>query len=164
MFSLPSNHPSPGLHGPYQPRRVEFLRVADPDDWIVKLYGIALRGRSVRATVAEAALAAARRVLPTPAITPDRYGVGFVIAHDTPRLCYALVCWWAEENEVHQRILSAPASHPEQLSAHPSNAIGCVWELSVTDFERRAWITHVLANPHGPDIEGYLAQEYRDDV
>ena len=164
MFSRALDHPGPRLRGPYQPRSVGFLRGADLGDWVVKLYGIAPRGRSVRATVAEAALAAAQRVLPTPAISPDRYGVGFVIAHDAPRLCYALICWWAEENEVHQRILSAPAEHPEQFSPHPSDAVGCVWELSVTDFERRAWITHVLANPNGPDIEGYLAQEYRDDV
>ncbi|MEU4563636.1 hypothetical protein AB0F72_35105 [Actinoplanes sp. NPDC023936] len=143
---------------------MNFLRSAALGDWVVKLYGLAPRGRAVRATVAEAALAAAQRVLPTPAISSDRYGVGFVIAHDAPRLCYVLTCWWAEENEVHQRMLSAPADRPEQLAPHPSDAVGCVWELSVTDFERRAWITHVLANPNGPDIDGYLAQEYCDDV
>ncbi|TDD46130.1 hypothetical protein E1286_21795 [Nonomuraea terrae] len=103
-------------------------------------------------------------MLPAPAVAPDRYGVGFVIAHDAPRLCYALACWWAERNEVHQRILSAPADRPEHLAPHPSEAAGCVWELSVTDFERRAWITHVLANPGGPDLDAYLAQEYDDDV
>jgi hypothetical protein len=164
VFSPALDHPGPRLRGPYQPRSVDFLCGADLGDWVVKLYGIAPRGRSVRATVSEAALAAAQRMLPAPAVSPDRYGVGFVIAHDAPRRCYALICWWAEENEIHQRILSAPADHPEQLSPHASDAVGCVWELSVTDFERRAWITHVLANPNGPDIEGYLAQEYRDDV
>ncbi|MFI7610383.1 hypothetical protein ACIBP6_04000 [Nonomuraea terrae] len=154
--------PSPDL--PYQPRSVRFKRRVQLGDWVVKLYTIAPHGRPARTEVAEAALRAAREVLPAPAVAPDRYGVGFVIAHDAPRLCYALACWWAERNEVHQRILSAPADRPEHLAPHPSEAAGCVWELSVTDFERRAWITHVLANPRGPDLDAYLAQEYDDDV
>ncbi|MEU7834884.1 MULTISPECIES: hypothetical protein [unclassified Nonomuraea] len=61
-------------------------------------------------------------------------------------------------------VLPAPADRPEHLAPHPSQAAGCVWELSVTDFERRAWMTHVLANPGGPDLDAYLAQEYNDDV
>ncbi|WP_433519268.1 hypothetical protein ACQP2T_29330 [Nonomuraea sp. CA-143628] len=154
--------PPPDL--PYQPRSVRFLRRAELGDWVVKLYTIAPHGRPARAEVAEAALRTARTVFPAPAVAPDRYGVGFVIAHDAPRLCYALACWWAEKNEVHQRILSAPADRPGHLAPHPSPAAGCVWELSVTDFERRAWMTHVLANPGGPDLDAYLAQEYNDDV
>jgi hypothetical protein len=161
-FSLDQLQPEP--RAPYQPRSVRFLRRVDLDDWIVKLYGITPRGRSIRAAAAEAALRAAREVLPSPAITADRYGTGFVIAHDAPRRCYALVCWWAEENEIHQRMLSAPADRPEELSPHAGDAVGCVWELSVTDFERRAWITHVLARPGGPDMRSYLAQELNDDV
>lgn len=160
----PLVHSDPNVHGPYQPRSVRFLRRVDLGDWVVKLYGIAAHARPVRATVVEAALRAAERVLPSPAISSDRYGAGFVIAHDAPQRCYALVCWWAEENEIHQQVLSAPAGRPEDLSPHPSHAIGCVWELSVTDFERRAWITHILANPNGPHLEGYLAKEYHDDV
>ena len=34
---------------------------------------------------------------------------------------------------------------------------GCVWELAIVDFERRAWIEDVLANSPGPDLERYLA-------
>jgi hypothetical protein len=164
VYSPDLNYPGPSLRAPYQPRSVGFLRRAELGDWVVKLYGIAPQGRPVRETVATAALHAAQRTLPSPAVSDDRYGVGFVIAHDAPRLAYALVCWWAEQNEVHQRVFSAPADRPEELSPHPTHAVGCVWELSVTDFERRAWIKHILANPNGPDIDGYLAQEYFDDV
>ena len=41
---------------------------------------------------------------------------------------------------------------------------GCVWELAVVDFERRAWIEDVLANPDGPDLERYLAPLRRGRV
>jgi hypothetical protein len=53
-------------------------------------------------------------------------------------------------------MLSAPLRQPADLTVHPGPAIGCVWELAVTDFERRAWLDHVLANPHGPSLDAYL--------
>ena len=43
-------------------------------------------------------------------------------------------------------------------------AAGCVWEMSVLDFERRAWIEDVLANPNGPDIDRYLTRRFNADV
>ncbi|MFJ7078965.1 hypothetical protein [Streptomyces sp. NPDC098781] len=160
--SLDLSGPKPQI--PYQPRSVRFQQRVTLGDWVVKLYAIAPHGHSFREGVAEAAVHAARQTLPSPAVTSERYGVGFVIAHDTPQLCYALICWWAEENEVHQQILSAPADRPAELAPHPSHAAGCVWELSVTDFERRAWISYILASPDAPNMAGYLAQEYNDDL
>lgn len=64
--------------------------------------------------------------------------------------------WWAAENELHQRMFSAPPDAPDALAAHLSEAVGCVWELEVIDFERRAWLRHVLAAPGGPDAAAYL--------
>lgn len=163
MAPVPSS-PRRQPRSPYQTRSVRFLRRVLEGEWVTKLYEVAPSGQGARAEVIQAALAVAQRVLPAPAVGPGRYGVGFVIAHDAPRLCYALICWWAEENEIHQQVFSAPVDHPEQLAPHSSDAVGCVWELSITDFERRAWITHVLSDPNGPDIESYLTQEYRDEV
>jgi hypothetical protein len=65
---------------------------------------------------------------------------------------------------VPKRMFSAPAGRPDDLAPHDSAAIGCVWELAVTDFERRAWLAHVLAPADGPDLAGHLAQELTDDV
>ncbi|QBS40782.1 hypothetical protein [Nocardia sp. CS682] len=67
-------------------------------------------------------------------------------------------CWWSEHNEVHQKLFSAPGLETGELGVHPSPAIGCVWELGIIDFERRAWIEHVLAPADGPDLERYLAR------
>ena len=41
---------------------------------------------------------------------------------------------------------------------------GCVWELAIVDFERRAWIEDVLLNPPGPDLERYLERRLDEDV
>ena len=102
--------------------------------------------------------------LPRPACGADRYGVGFVIAHDAADFGFVLVDWWYGENEIHQKVFSADLDRPGELRPHATDAVGCIWELSVTDFERRAWINDVLANPAGPDLELYLTRRFNADV
>jgi len=70
--------------------------------------------------------------------------------------------WWYGENEIHQKLFSAPLDDLGALRPHGKPAIGCVWELGVVDFERRAWLEHVLANAAGPDVPAYLAARYHD--
>jgi hypothetical protein len=158
--------------GAYQPRTIGFLKVHEAAGWRLKFYGITAedgRPRPELVTVAEALLPSA---LPNPAVhnggddpyDVDRYGVGFVILHEASDYAFALFGWWAAENEIHQRIYSALPSRLGTMRPHPTPAIGCVWELAVTDFERRAWLEHVLARPEGPDIEAYLAARFQGEV
>ena len=112
----------------------------------------------------DAALRKAEAVLPRPAHAHGRYGVGFVVVHQAADYSFVLVDWWYGENEIHQKLFSADLGHPDGLAPHSGDAIGCVWELSVTDFERRAWIRDVLANPSGPDIELYLSRQFNADI
>jgi hypothetical protein len=37
--------------------------------------------------------------------------------------------------------------------------LGCVWEMEIIDFERRAWLEHVLRSD---DLDTYLAQRAPD--
>jgi hypothetical protein len=120
----------------------------------MKVYGIAARADQPRAELVDAAVAALPDVLPADA------GLGFAIAHDAADYCFVLVNWWAHENEVHQRILTAPLDDPAALRPLETRAIGCIWELEVVDFERRAWLEHVLARAEGPDVEAYLAARF----
>lgn len=152
------------LRGVHEPRPIRFAGLHRLDDWRVKLYGIAMPGQRPRQALMEAALETAQRVLPRPARAADRYGVGFVVVHDAADYGFVLVDWWYGENEIHQRLFSADLSCPAELATHFNDAIGCIWELSVTDFERRAWIQDVLANPSGPDIGLYLTREYNADL
>ena len=39
-------------------------------------------------------------------------------------------------------------------------ALGCVWELGIIEFERRAWIADVIGNPAGPDLEAYFGRRF----
>ena len=151
--------PAPKLGDAYRPRPLRFIRRQDLGDWRLKVYGIAMPGKSPRPELVEATLARAEKVLPE--IGPDRPGIGFVIAHDAAAIGIALIYWWAAANELHQRVFTSPIEKPTALEPVPHPAAGCVWELGIIDFERRAWIEDVLKNG---DIELYLSRELRTEV
>jgi hypothetical protein len=155
---------SPRVGDPYQPRPVRFIRLERRGDWRLKVYGIAAPGRSPRPELVTAAVDLAAAVLPDPAVDEGRYGVGVVIAHDSATCCFALVYWWQSANELHQRVYAAPLGDPRALTKVADPAAGCVFELAVLDFERRAWLEDVLANPSGPDIDRYLTRRLNADV
>src|SRR3954451_14890180 len=158
--------------GAYQPRAISFLKLHEAAGWRLKFYGITLEGGPPRTELVTVAEALVPSVLPSPAVHSgggdphdiDRYGVGFVILHDAKDYAFALFDWWAGENELHQRVYSSLPSRLGAMRPHPTPAIGCVWELAVTDFERRAWQKHVLARPEGPDIEAYLEDRRAEDA
>ncbi|MFI0352274.1 hypothetical protein [Actinomadura sp. 9N407] len=152
------------LRQPHRPRTISFQGVEAIAGWTVKLYGISAQAAAPRAVLMSTTLRLAASALPSPPRTGDRYGIGFAIAHDAADLCFALVHWWSGENEIHQRLFSAPVDRPDEMAPHPSPAIGCVWELAVTDHERRAWLRHVLANPEGPDLAAYLGDHFEGRI
>ena len=147
----------------YRPRSVRFLRHVTVRGWRLKVYGITPHGQTLREALVTGALAMAEAALPE-TTGPDGGGFGFVVAHDAPDLSYVLVHWWVGGNEIHQAMFSAPSLDPTRLEPHRSAAIGCVWELSVVDFERRGWIEHVLAAPAEPDLDAYARGVFNGDV
>lgn len=151
------------IRQPHRPRAISFHGVEAIAGWTVKMYGIAVHA-APRAELVAATAKIAATALPQPPRDHGRYGVGFAVAHDAADYCFALVDWWSGENEIHQRLFSAPLDRPDALRPHPGEAIGCVWELAVTDFERRAWLRHVLANPEGPDLDAYVADSFEGSV
>jgi len=168
LATLPQ-HPAPvdtisSLAGRYEPRPARFIRPERLGDWRLKLYGIATAGREPRPELVEAAMSLAPFAFPQPAFTADRYGVGLVIAHDAATASIALFYWWQSVNELHQRVYVGPLDDPRAMTKLPDPAAGCVYELGVLDFERRAWIEDVLANPTGPDLERYLSRQLNADV
>ena len=164
MTDVAHEFPPSGLGRPYQPRHVRFIRREDVDGWRLKLYGIALKGKDPDPEFVEATRDLAASVLPQPPSTDDRYGVGFATAHDATSLYIALIYWWQSENELHQRIYVSPKDDPIAFVPVENQPAGCVWELDVVDFERRAWREDVLANPSGPDLERYLERRFAADL
>lgn len=144
-------------------RAIQFHEVWGTDGWRVKVYGIAYRRPAPRPALVAAAKRIAIELLPRPAAAGNRYGVGFLGAHDARGGCYVFVDWWAGENELHHHPFLGPS--PEDLRpARPEESIACVWDLAVVAFEQQVWLDAVLKNPHGPDLERYLAAQLNDDV
>jgi hypothetical protein len=136
------------LVAPHEPRPIRFLRLEQVGDWQLKVYGIALPGREPREELVEATLRLAPDVFAE--ADEDNYGVGFVTVHDSA----------TSANELHQRIYVSPLEDPGALTKVQNPAAGCVWEIEVVDFERRAWLEDVLANPAGPDLKRYLSRNF----
>ena len=125
----------------YEPRSISLLGRDGP----LKHYGIALHDRVPRPALVDATRSLAREVIPEGAS-------GFTIAHDAATAGLALVCWWANENELHRRVFAAPLDDPAGLEPADGTGMACVWELEVIDFERRAWLEDVLK---GNDVRRY---------
>ena len=132
----------------YEPRSISFLT----REGRVKHYGISRHDRVPRPALVEATREAARETIPAGAL-------GFTIAHDAATAGLGLVYWWANENEIHSRLFASPFDEPGRLEPIDGTAMACVWELEVIDFERKAWLDHVLK---AGDVERYLEQSLPD--
>jgi hypothetical protein len=148
----------------YQPRHARFIRLETLGDWRLKVYGLSLLGRPARSELVEATVELARASLPRPAVTDDRYGAAFAIAHDAATASIGLVYWWQSANELHQRCYAGPLETPRAMTAMAHPAAGCVWEMAIIGFERQAWLDEVLASPDGGSIDRYLARRLHADV
>jgi hypothetical protein len=143
----------------YHRRRCTFVSEERLDGWRLKLYALARPETGVRQELIEATRKLAAASLPD--IDEAHHGVAFAIAHDA-RWPIALVYWWQDENEIHSAIFAG--SEPTELSPAGPTAMGCVWELGVVEFERRAWIGDVIGNPDGPDLDRYMSRRFEGEV
>ena len=147
------------LAEPYIPRPVSALGTWRHGDWRMKRYTIAYRREAARPELIEAAESVAADILPTPAITPTRYGVGFLGIHDGRGAGLVFVDWWENENDLHHHVFLSPDTDPGALRpATPNELVACVWDLSVMTHEREAWMRHVFA-ADDPDLDAYLEDQ-----
>ena len=153
-----------GLREAYAMRPIRCRGVLEAEGWRLKLYEAAYDRERPRPELVEAAKGLVNR-LPQPPDSDGRYGVGFLCAHDGRGGCYAFVDWWADENELHHLIYTAPADRPAELEpVGPGDLTACVWDLAIMAFEREAWLDTVLKNPDGPDLDRYLEVTFDGDV
>lgn len=137
----------------YAPRSVRFCGLAESDGYRIKRYEIVYAGPFREGDFAQG-LRLAFESLPTPAVTAERPGVGFVIAHQGNGVDYVVLGWWDRENELPIKVFVSPqTSHGEWRPARGGESV-CVWDLEVIWFERQAYVQTVLS---GGDAEGYLA-------
>jgi hypothetical protein len=139
---------------PYTARPVRFWANAEPNGYRFKQYAIAYSG-PFRADDFADGLRLAFEALPTPAVSADRPGVGFAIAHQGNGADYVVLGWWDRENELPLRVFVRPQTPDGQWRPARSSESVCVWDLEVIWFERQAYVQTVLS---GGTVEEYLAK------
>ena len=134
----------------YAPRAIRFHGVSETDGWRLKRYSIAYGHEPVEWSAFEPALALADAALPRPAVTPERRGLGFVIAHRGRTALYCVVAWWDNENELPVRVFVRDRDGDAEWRAARGAESFCVWDLQVIGFERDAYVATVLAGDADP--------------
>ena len=95
----------------------------------------------------------------------EHHGVAFAIIHMARGADFVLLDWWTWEHVLQQAVFTCLPGKPGQLTDITSSGfLGCVWELRVVNFERLAWIQHVLKKSDGRGAEvqlvDYLTQRF----
>lgn len=129
----------------YEPRAIRFHGVHETDGWRLKRYSITYGPDALDWRAFEPATALAERTLPRPAVTSQRPGLGFVIAHRGRTALYCVLAWWDNENELPVRVFVRELDEGAAWRAARGAESFCVWDLQVIGFEREAYVATVLA-------------------
>jgi hypothetical protein len=130
----------------------------------VKAYHVTLDAAPVEPSVVAAAMAFLPRLLPAPEPPPDGTPpASFVILHRSAQAAYLNAYSWVWDNVIECRtaaagipFLGCPDDDPTVFVELAKPWIGCVWELGPFEYERSAWVRHML-EPAAPDLGAYLA-------
>lgn len=104
----------------------------------------------------DAAMPLLASALPQPAVTAERAGLGFVIAHAGRGVDYLVLNWWDNENEWRHRVWLR-GLQAESLWQQPEHGESpCVWDLALIHFERETYVDWLLGRK-GYSPANYLA-------
>lgn len=154
------------LRETYKKRPIRFLELWQNDGWTMKIYGISYQNDYPNENLVDKAKVLALKTLPVPAITNNRYGVGYIGVHDGAGANFIFIDWWSNENELNHHVYVATDENPYQFEDYTSTGlIACCWDMKVLSFERDSWVQTVLNNPNGiPNLETYLKLQLNEDV
>jgi hypothetical protein len=148
---------------PYAPRRIHWLENWQAGGWAIKIYVLNYADSDPDEALLAAAKQAALEVLPQPAVSAHRYGVGFLGLHQGRSYDFVFVDWWKYESELEQHHFMRPDSHATELEEVTSELSADVWDLYLLAFERQAWVNHVL-KAEQPDISAYMAAQLNETL
>ncbi len=149
---------------PYVARPIKFIDQVDSEGWRIKVYGISAKSLPLPEEVVSEGIKYTLSHLPQPAISEQRYGVGFLIIHHGTMRNWYLLDWWEKEDIIHHKLFSSTLDKPSSISAEPDKSlIACVHELRVITFESEAWIKTVLSRDDKPSFENYLRRRLNSD-
>ena len=148
----------------YIARPIEFIDRVNSEGWRIKVYGMSAKSLPLPEGMVSQVLKKVLSHLPQPAVTKQRYGVGFLIIHQGTMRNWILLDWWEKEDIIHHKLFSSPLNRPSAVTAVADKSlIACVHELRVITFESEAWIKTVLDRDDNLDFEKYLILRFNSE-
>ncbi len=123
----------------------------------LKLYSISADGTPIAWPAFSDGLRLAMNTLPRPATSPERPGLGFVVAHKGIG-DYVVLAWWDRENELPLRVFVRPQGAGARWRPARESESVCVWDLEVVAYERDAYVETMLAGGNRDRTPDYLDQ------
>lgn len=156
----------PVIQKNYKTRPVRFMELYQHGDWMVKIYSISVKHEVVDHHWIEQAKHSLETWLKqADSYQLDTYKTATLILHEGKEGCFAILCWWIDENMLQLFVYLANDAQPDNFILYSDKGIiTCVWEMAVLWFERNAWVEHVLMKADKPDIESYLNTVLNEDV
>ena len=148
----------------YVARPIEFIDQVNSEGWRIKVYGISTKSLPLPEGIVSDVLKSVFSHLPQPAVTEQRYGVGFLIIHQGMLRYWILLDWWEKQDIIHHKLFSSPLEKPSAITAESDKSlIACVHEMRIMTFESEAWIKTVLGSDDNPDFEKYLKLRFNSE-
>ncbi|MFC5991695.1 hypothetical protein [Limoniibacter endophyticus] len=140
----------------YRPRRARFARLVQAGPATIKLSTISVSDAHVDEDAVN--IAAAFLGLQGAMIAAtDHRNAGFAVLHHGEEAWWLLLHWWLEGGIATQKLWRADLASGGAFAPADPLLMACVWELSVIDFERRAWMRTAMA---GRPVSVYLDDKF----
>lgn len=143
---------------PFRDRSTDYHGVREFDDWRLRLYSVSYGGGDIDWQAYQDAWPLVSEILPRPAATDSRPGVGFAIAHQGRDIHYLVVVWWDNENEMPVRLFVRPLDLQSGWRKGRQGESFCVYDMAVMWQERNAYIASMMS-VSGGGIDSYLNRD-----
>lgn len=143
----------------FDPRPALLREVHHWEGWRLKLYQITHGDLTLTPADHLALWPLVAGALPSPALADGRPGLGFLVHHRGRTMDYAVLCWWARDNELPLRLWIHDRAPGATWRVARGDESFCAYDLAVLWHERNAFVDTML-RPAAPDAEAYLARAF----
>lgn len=143
----------------YHERSVSQLGDFRTPELAMKLYGLQAHGQEISDMMCEKAKTfISTEVVQRADKMGDSNGLGFAIIHPGDLGLSISAHWWAQGSVLCQHTYRKQYKDEMPLDTVQRPVVGCVWELTIIDAERRFWSEMMMSDT--PDPDAYLATRF----
>ncbi|WP_416150753.1 isochorismatase [Salipaludibacillus sp. HK11] len=148
----------------YVPRPIRFIELWEIEGWKIKVYGISTKKEYPDKNNIVLGKKIAVEQLNNIEIQTEIYQLGFIIIHETQEGVFILIDYWTGENMLCNHAFYKDYNSTTISYLTPTGLTACVWELRIINFERNAWVEHILLNDQDVNINNYLKDALNEDI